>query len=237
MCNRENAVMGKEIDYMKIMEYQLVKQNDFNTLRVVKEHDYDGECRTDEGTVRMLNSLFYLNKVDYEYLYAIARDEVGKILGVCQLGHGSEERCNFNMKELFAFLFLIRADGFELAHNHPFELSWEPSFTDIRTTKNLLKYENDFDIRFLEDYVVCVDKYSKTLEAIKSNEVRFYDLDDETEEVFNVTEQSMQILMAFIESNDEIYERLKYDEQIEISLCGAVAYITEDEKRKLAMFI
>ena len=222
---------------MKIKEYKIVSKNNFTALELVEEHAYSGKCMTNDDTIKMLNEVFGLNKLEVEGGYVIARDKKGKILGIYSFGLGTKHECPFNSKDLFTFLFLIRANGFEFAHNHIYDLSWEPSFGDIEFVKYLLKYEQSFNIDFLENFVICKDQYSAELDAARTNKVVFRDLIDETREVCYVTDKCVEVLSDFITNNDEIFERIKYDEQIEISVCGAVAYISEDEKRKVDLFI
>ena len=222
---------------MKIKEYKIVSKNSFAALELVKEHAYSGKCMTNDDTVKMLNEVFGLNKLEVEYIYIIARDKKGKILGVYNLGRGIKEECSFHLKDLFTFLFLIRANGFEFAHNHIYDLWWEPSFHDVKLVKELLKHEKSFDIKFLENYVICKDQYSAELDTARTNKVVFRDLINETREVCYVMDKCVEVLSDFITNNDEIFERIKYDEQIEISVCGAVAYISEDEKRKVDLFV
>lgn len=222
---------------MKIKEYKVVQKNNVCTLEIIKEHDYNGRCSTEKSTVKMLNEIFTLNKLEVEHVYVIARDKRKRILGVYHLGSGNEMECYFDLKEMFTFLFLIGADGFEMAHNHIFNLWWEPSFEDLDYIKKMFQYENDFGISFLENYVICKDKYSAKLNSARTNEVVFYDLNEETKEVMYVTDKCICFLAEYIKNNEEIIGRIKYDEEIEISVCGAVAYITEEEKERINLFI
>lgn len=43
---------------MKFKEYQTVENNGLNTLRVVNEFEYNGDCRTNDDTMNMMNELF-----------------------------------------------------------------------------------------------------------------------------------------------------------------------------------
>jgi hypothetical protein len=153
------------------------------------------------------------------------------------LGNGNETEVEFCLNEMFAFLFLIGADEFEMVHNHIDDLYWEPSFADIAYVKDIFQYENDFNVKFLENYIICQDQYSATLNAARTNEVVFYDFNEETKEVMHVTDKCIWVLSEHLQNNEEIINRLKYDEEIEISVCGAVAYITEEEKEKINLLI
>ena len=118
---------------------QLVKDRDgFMSLRrlediPIKYTNPFGEYLSYSDIVKIVDELFHLSSQATEYMYVVGFDMRMHVLGIMELGHGSEFEVKFEMRELFASLMLMRAARFVLIHNHVHGVSTPSNADQLRT--------------------------------------------------------------------------------------------------------
>ncbi|MBO6148948.1 MAG: JAB domain-containing protein [Lachnospiraceae bacterium] len=101
----------------------------------------------------IMEDLFSLSQKATEYIYSLAFDSRMKLLGIMELGHGSEKEVHFELRDLFAGLILMRASRFILVHNHVHGFL-EPSKADRAKTEEAEKLSKLLGMEFLNHIVV-----------------------------------------------------------------------------------
>lgn len=156
---------------MKINEYRIINDEMMHPqLEIIKEWEYTD--KTD--TPILLNDLYHMNKCAEEYLYVVAKNFVGDILGIYQLSHGTYKASHAGNKELYTFLLLVGAEIFEIAHNHP-NGNLKSSDNDITVTNNMKQLSNILDITFNEHFIISKNGFSKLIHEECDNELLLWD--------------------------------------------------------------
>ncbi len=83
--------------------------------------------------VEIIEGMFHLSSQATEYMYLMGFDTRMHVLGIMELGHGSEHELKFEMRDLFAGLILMRATRFVLVHNHVHGVVLPSNGDQIRT--------------------------------------------------------------------------------------------------------
>lgn len=94
-----------------------------------------------------------------EYLYVIAINSYGDILGCFEVSHGTVNASVSSPREIFLKLLLLGAVAFFMAHNHPSQHS-KPSQEDISVTKRIKEVGDILGIQLLEHIIVGKDSYT-----------------------------------------------------------------------------
>lgn len=115
------------------------------------------------GIVKMLNSLFSLNKRAEEYVYMLAMNKKCKPLGVFEISHGSVAASVCSPREIFIRALLCGASGIVIVHNHP-SGDVTPSQTDGINYKKLLEAGNLIGINLLDSIIIGDDNYYSFME-------------------------------------------------------------------------
>ncbi len=140
---------------MRITTYRTeLDENKHNVL--VKENSCNYPTCTfnnPQSVVEMLNDVFRLNRQAEEYVYMIALNTKGKILGVFELSHGTINFSVCNSREIFIRALLCGASGIILAHNHP-SGDITPSKEDITTHKRIKETGQLIGIELLDNIIV-----------------------------------------------------------------------------------
>lgn len=98
-----------------------------------------------------------------EYVYIIAVNTAGMILGCFEAAHGTVSCAVVTPREIMMKLLLIGAVSFVLAHNHP-SGSLEPSREDIRLTRRIREAGLLIGIELLDHIIVTANGYTKILD-------------------------------------------------------------------------
>ncbi len=143
---------------------ELIKDEDgFMKLRKLQEipakyANRDGAYLSYNDIVDIAEGMFDLSAQATEHMYLIAFDTRMHVLGILELGHGSEYEVNFEMRELFAALMLMRAARFVLIHNHVHGVT-VPSNGDQLKTIQVQEASRLMGFHFLNHIVVGDYKY------------------------------------------------------------------------------
>lgn len=142
---------------MRITKYKTMLDKDRKNI-LVKEKavNYVTECNTLNMpiyVVDMLNSVFDLEHMAEEYLYAVAVDTKSHCLGVFEITHGTVDCSLISPREIFIRLLLCGAVGFFLVHNHP-SGDTAPSRQDIEVAKRIKECADLIGIQFLDNIIV-----------------------------------------------------------------------------------
>lgn len=107
---------------MRITEYGTILNQD-RQVSLVKEKsiNYTAAKRltTPESIFAMLCEVFEHDRKSEEYLYMICLDAKGRLQGVFEVSHGSDDATICNSREIFQKALLCNAHHIVLAHNHP----------------------------------------------------------------------------------------------------------------------
>lgn len=118
------------------------------------EHLYD-LCR----------NILEMYKFTEEYIYAIAVNAKGKIIGLFEISHGTVNQSLLSPREVFQKLLLIGSVSFFLAHNHPSQIV-DPSVADLQISKRMYHAGKLLGIELLDHIIVGKDSFYSIREEI-----------------------------------------------------------------------
>ncbi len=119
----------------------------------------EGKYLSYRDIVEIVEHLFDLSSQATEYMYVVGFDMRMHVMGVMELGHGSEYEVKFELRELFAALMLMRAARFVLIHNHVHGVS-TPSNGDQLRTLQVFDAAKLMGFEFLDHIVVGEGNYT-----------------------------------------------------------------------------
>lgn len=111
-----------------------------------------------EQIAKMLNDVFRISKQAEEYLYMLALNADGMILGVFELSHGSVNYTICNPRDIFIKALLCGAVNIVLAHNHP-SGNTSPSKADMEAYKRVYEAGKLIEIDLIDNIIVGKDGY------------------------------------------------------------------------------
>lgn len=88
-----------------------------------------------------------------EYAYIVAFDNRLRVKGLCEIGHGSINGSNIDIRSAFEKLFALGAFSFALVHNHPSGLC-APSNEDFSVTKRIIDAGKLLDLPCVEHLII-----------------------------------------------------------------------------------
>lgn len=109
---------------------------------------------------KICKEVFHLDCRTEEYLFAIAVNTKGDILGCFEVSHGTVNASLVSPREIFQKLFLVGAVSFFLAHNHP-SMHPEPSEHDLKITRRIRAAGELIGIELLDHLIVCNSGYHR----------------------------------------------------------------------------
>lgn len=111
-----------------------------------------------EQIAKMLNDVFRISKQAEEYLYMLALNADGMILGVFELSHGSVNYTICNPRDIFIKALLCGAVNIVLAHNHP-SGNTSPSKADMEAYKRVYEAGKLIGIDLIDNIIIGNDRY------------------------------------------------------------------------------
>lgn len=114
--------------------------------------------------VKICNDLYSLEIMAEEYVYMIALNSKGKILGAFEVSHGIVSASILNGRELMIRALLVGAVGIILLHNHPSGVS-EPSKQDFEVFSKVKGICQLMGIEFLDNIIIGHDCFYSFREA------------------------------------------------------------------------
>ena len=106
----------------------------------------------------MLIDVFRINKQAEEYLYMLALNADGMILGAFELSHGTVNYTVCNPRDIFIKALLCGAVNIVLAHNHP-SGNTSPSKADMEAYKRVSEAGELIGIDLIDNIIVGKDGY------------------------------------------------------------------------------
>lgn len=146
---------------MRIATYRTELNEDKHNV-LVKENscNYPTENLNDPISIaNMFNEVFKLNKQAEEHVYMLARNIKGRVLGVFEISHGTENMSFCNPREIFIRALLCGASSIVLVHNHP-SGDCAPSDDDIRTYERIKACGEWLGIELDDNIIIGDDIYS-----------------------------------------------------------------------------
>lgn len=96
--------------------------------------------------------------IDYkEFFFVMLLNSAKYMLGICQVGVGSDKGVIFSAKEVFQLALTANANSIIVCHNHP-SGNLTPSESDIQITKQLIAIGKLLDIE-LDDHIIISSEW------------------------------------------------------------------------------
>lgn len=127
----------------------------------------EGKCElpTDTDTLRtalevyhFFIRLYHADILAEEYMWMLAYDVKCHVIGVFEIGHGTDSSVYLSPREIFVRLCLAGANSFLLVHNHPSGVS-QVSKEDMQITDRLKACGELMNIPLLDHIVIGRDEY------------------------------------------------------------------------------
>lgn len=106
----------------------------------------------------MMNDIYQLNMQAEEYVYMIALNTKGKVLGAFQIAHGTVNKCMISMREIMIRALLCAAVNIVLVHNHPSGCN-EPSREDFDLHTKVIDTCALMNIPLLDNLIIAGNTY------------------------------------------------------------------------------
>lgn len=106
-----------------------------------------------------MNDIYKMSELAEEYIYMIALNTRGRVLGVFEIGHGTVNGCLVGMREIMIRALLCGAVSIILIHNHPSEYI-EPSSEDFNMYERMNEACKLIGISLLDNIIIGGKKYT-----------------------------------------------------------------------------
>lgn len=106
----------------------------------------------------MMNDIYKMSELAEEYVYMIALNTKGRILGIFEIGHGSVNGCLVGIREVMLRALLCGAVNIILIHNHP-SGDCEPSTEDFELFNRLSEAGKIIGIPLVDNIIIAGDSY------------------------------------------------------------------------------
>ena len=152
-------MLGKVGAEMKVITYETY-QGELPYLVKESEATYPTAetLNSPKDIVGMVNTVFRLNERAEEYVYMLALDTAGHLLGVFEISHGVVNGSFSRPREIFQRALLCSAVNIVLLHNHP-SGNVKPSKDDLLATRKVKEIEEMLCIPLLDHLIVGKDGY------------------------------------------------------------------------------
>ena len=99
------------------------------------------------------------NRIDYKEIFCVMLlSRANQVLGVSEIGSGSNAGVVMNTLELFQLAILCNASSIVLAHNHP-SGNLVPSAQDIECTYKIKEASKLLDIKLLDHIIISSESH------------------------------------------------------------------------------
>lgn len=150
---------------MRIIRYDLEMDEDFcNRLVEADSCEYaSGYVTKPHEVADMLNVLYGLGRRSEEYVYAVALNAKGRVLGVFEVSHGTLDAAACRPREIFIRALLCGAASVVTAHNHPSQLL-EPSASDRKACRKMKEAGELLGVPLCDNIILSNSEYFSFLE-------------------------------------------------------------------------
>lgn len=132
----------------------LVKEKSFNYTSLTSSEAFNHPIEI----VHMMNNIFNLSNKAEEYMYMLALDIKGRLLGIFEVSHGAVNYSIANPREIFVRALLCGAATIIVTHNHPSGDAM-PSEVDIRCTKQIIDAGKIIGVDVIDHIIVGCHSY------------------------------------------------------------------------------
>ena len=149
---------------MKVTKYNLKISDGLPKLVKEKSQEYSGDnISSSKDVVELMSSVYHLDKMAEEYIYAIGVDTKRKVLGVFEIIHGTVNRAVVSPREIYIRMLLCGACEMFIVHNHP---SGDPTASqeDIKLTERIRLSSQLLNIPLLDHVIIGDPGYYSIME-------------------------------------------------------------------------
>lgn len=145
---------------MRITKYNVeLDENLHNILIKESASNYPIENFTSpETVVEMLCDVFRMDKKAEEYVYLLALNTKGKLLGLFEVSHGTVNASLAEPREIFIRVLLSGAKSIILTHNHP-SGDTTPSRDDLSVTKRIEECGKIMGLPLLDHIIIGKENF------------------------------------------------------------------------------
>lgn len=177
---------------MNIKQY-IVYRNDKTNHPMLKEKrkiQWGSNILEYEDIVEFLNTIFFMNHLEEEYVYVISYNCQMIPQGIFELSHGTADTSLIGMRELGIFLLLSGANKFIVVHNHP-NGNTEISSGDFEVTNKIRELANLLGVEFRQHLIIGNDGWNNIIED-------YEDIKDFKEDINNQKKIEQKTVFGFL---------------------------------------
>lgn len=147
---------------MKVVEHSLMRNPDGSLYaKKVMEQEFAGVSSSPSGIVRIMNSLYEMNRRAEEYVYMLAVSDVS--CSIFEISHGNTVASVVPPDNIFRRLLLVGQAGFVLCHNHP-NGSTSITKNDREVTEKIMEASELMGLSFLDHIIIAGSNYVSMME-------------------------------------------------------------------------
>ena len=105
-----------------------------------------------------MNDIYKMSELAEEFMYMLALNTRGRVLGVFELGHGTVNHCLLSEREVMIRALLCGAVSIVLIHNHPSGCP-EPSNPDFEIFHRINEGCRFIGISLLDNIIIAGNTY------------------------------------------------------------------------------
>lgn len=158
---QHNPCDEKERYDLRITNFVAVVDDDNRTM-LVKESskNYQGydNINRPENVAALMRDVYELDKQAVEFVYMLALNSQGKILGVYMVSKGTVNNSVLSSREIYMVALMLGAVNIILVHNHP-SGDCTPSRDDINSSQRIKEAGSLLGINLLDHIIVGNNHY------------------------------------------------------------------------------
>ena len=152
---------------MRITNFKAVVDEDNRTV-MVKENTRNylthDAMNNPQKIADLMTDIYEMDKQAVEYVYMLALNSKGKVLGVYQVSKGTVNASILAPREIYMAALMLGAVNIVITHNHP-SGDPEPSRDDISSTKRIADAGNLIGIKLMDHVIIGNDRHYSMKEA------------------------------------------------------------------------
>jgi len=134
-------------------KYNLELKDKIPVLVCEEEYAYNGVANAPDKIVKMMNSIFRLNKKAEEYVYMLTCNTKFDVTGIFEISHGISNQSLVGMREILIRALLSGGSSIILVHNHP-SGDTKPSSLDFQITEEVKKGASMVGITLIDHIII-----------------------------------------------------------------------------------
>ena len=152
---------------MRITNFKAVVDEDNRTVMVkesAKNYLAHDTMNSPHKIADLMTDMYELDKQAVEFVYVLALNSKGKVLGVYQVSKGTVNASILAPREIYIAALMIGAVNIVVVHNHP-SGNPEPSSDDINSTKRIADAGNLIGVKLMDHVIIGNDRHYSMKEA------------------------------------------------------------------------